>query len=1102
MSLTDRIIQFDSLLMRIDEFLKKSKPIHLCRLFEKLGLPVPRYFVGWSNLGGGDHGGADWEPANGLNIAGNHTNIGAFNVLGGRTVYVQPWNGSSYGSVEIHANTISIVGVLTASGRGYGGGGAGGGGGGRSRWAGQSAPGGSGGGGTASGASGSTGGTAGNRENGPSGAGGAGGKGGGTYGGAAVSGGVGVNDGDGGDGTAGKRGGYAVALGQGDGTTDESLRIGGAGGGSSGGGGGAYNYSGGGGGGGGAGNRGGGWIKLYATTTLSVTGAIYAKGTDNSTGNGVVGQSTESSQGGYGSAGGAASASGGSNGAIGGWYTPGPGGYGGDGKEGGYGAGGGILLKCGNFEAYMNLDGTIDNRGGGNVTTNGGTIKVFYAEGSDVTFTHYQGRYYPSQFTNTKPIAPSSPSATRVSDNRIDLGWADNSNIEDGYRIYRSVDGGAYSELKTVAANSTSTSDNTTSANHKYQYKIVAYNGTAESDPIYTGVVYTTPAAPSGCSISVGTINVTWNDNSAYEDGFKIERELDGGGWNLVHTTGENEESWADPSQPTDANEKYQYRVRAYRGTLHSAYSTSGALYQLPPLEEAIALKDVSSMPLGPDIVFEEALALKESLTEISRALLLEEAIALKESLPVIHRQLLPLEEAIAFIESLPVIRREPPPLEEALALAVSFVASEQTVVRKAPSAGFLAEQAKRSNQPAKRIWLYISSSLYDITDKFMSMGPIDRKMTYKPGETKLLTISDQDLVMSNADKYFSDLNPDSPFYDRDYAGADQIKVYAGFIIPSTGYAEVLQKADMKIIAVELMTKEGHAHLRCQDSFREVFDIYVGMPDENGDPDPLIYTDKTFKYIMDDLLINKAGIPSAKVDIEDVTLTFSSISFEKQRVVDCVQKLSEVARGNTVVLGDGTVQFTRFISEVTDVDLIMRSGENYSRLRYVGQDFTLKVNKVVVIGATGVYAEAEISGETGVTLKYENDAILTDSVANDVAAECLGRFAVRPALVEVTGEYLPSLDLKSIVKIHEPNSMMNPAIMQIRELALDIVGLKTRMLLSIPDSAGRSKIWTFKVDWDDGDLTDLYCPAGMDRLEILYPAMSGSGEFIFDMQGA
>lgn len=512
-------------------------------------------------------------------------------------------------------------------------------------------------------------------------------------------------------------------------------------------------------------------------------------------------------------------------------------------------------------------------------------------------------------------------------------------------------------------------------------------------------------------------------------------------------------------------------------GNGNNGSPTNSPVYRAAPVR--LVRPDLTMARIPGIWVFEESLALKESLPTIERQLTLEEAIALKESIDT---------PACADVV-----------LEEAIALAESFPAAEQTIVRATASTAFLAEQAKRSNVPAKRIWLYINSSLYDITDKLMNEPMrIDRKMTYKPGETLKLTISDQNLVMSNVDKYFSDLNPSSPFYDRDYAGVDQIKVYAGFIIPSTGYAEVLQKADMKLISIELATKEAKAFLTCQDSFREVFDIYVGMPDSDGTPNPLIYTSKTFKYIMDDLLINKAGMPSAKVDIEDVSLTFSSISFEKKKVVECVQKLSEVARGNTVVLGHGTVQFRKFISEATDVDLVMRSGENYSRLRYTGQDFLLKVNKVVVIGATGVYAEAETPGETGMTLKYENDAILTDAVAGDVASECLGRFAVHPAKVVVEGEYLPSLDLKSIIKVYEPNSMMAPKIFQIRELALDIVKHQTRMLLSIPDSAGRSKVWSTTADWESGTLVNLIVPEDDDRLELKRLNLTGTGTFIFD----
>lgn len=48
-----------------------------------------RTVFAWSDLGGGDHGGADWTPANGAVIAGVHTNIGTFTIPAGYTVYVK-----------------------------------------------------------------------------------------------------------------------------------------------------------------------------------------------------------------------------------------------------------------------------------------------------------------------------------------------------------------------------------------------------------------------------------------------------------------------------------------------------------------------------------------------------------------------------------------------------------------------------------------------------------------------------------------------------------------------------------------------------------------------------------------------------------------------------------------------------------------------------------------------------------------------------------------------------------------------------------------------------------------------------------------------------
>lgn len=418
-------------------------------------------------------------------------------------------------------------------------------------------------------------------------------------------------------------------------------------------------------------------------------------------------------------------------------------------------------------------------------------------------------------------------------------------------------------------------------------------------------------------------------------------------------------------------------------------------------------------------------------------------------------------------------------------------------IIRATPSDAFLAEQAKRTNMPVKLIRLYENGNIHGLTSKFQSMGPIDRETKFKPGETNRLTISDQTLVMSNVDRYFSDLNPDSIFYDRDYAGQDVIKVFAGFKID--GGIELLQKAKMKLIQIELDTKQNLANLRCQDVFRDVFDRYVGMPDSEGVADPLVYSgSQSFKTIVDNLLQTHAGIPSADCDIEDVSLNFTDLTFEKKTIRECIQKLSEIARGSTIVMGDGKVSFRTFISEDVTIDYTLREGENFSLLRYTGQDYTLKVNKVVVIGAA-VYAEGQIVGETGRTLKIENDLIATKAIATDVAADSLARFAVKPILVEMTAEYLPSLRAKDIVKIYESSSIANSIILQVRRLALDIVGFSTRLLLTSPDRGGRHKTWTTEADFDGGDLTNVYTPAGLGELQLSEGHLTGQGEWTFDV---
>lgn len=315
----------------------------------------------WTDLGGGDHGGSNWVIAGGATIASNHYGIGVVTISSGATVSVKGWDGVQYGGVAISANDIRIDGSLDASGAGYSGGNGGNGGFGS----------------TQVGASG--------------GAGIAGALGVGPFGGRAGTSGTGGYDSGtpgvtrpGGMGGAGGLGGYATNGMQGDITTNDTVMMGSGGGGGAGGGAG-WNLQGttSGGGGGAAGNPGGGWIKLHATNSIVIRGAILAKGLAAARQNGGIGQTQMNpAQGGNM---GMASMAGQSLGGAGGSSIPSqcyPGGTGGNGAAG---AGGGILLQAQTVDL---VGGLVDNRGGGNVTTNGGTLKIFYVDLRGGSFTN------------------------------------------------------------------------------------------------------------------------------------------------------------------------------------------------------------------------------------------------------------------------------------------------------------------------------------------------------------------------------------------------------------------------------------------------------------------------------------------------------------------------------------------------------------------------------------------------------------------------------------------------------------------------------------------------------------------------------------------
>jgi hypothetical protein len=84
--------------------------------------------------------------------------------------------------------------------------------------------------------------------------------------------------------------------------------------------------------------------------------------------------------------------------------------------------------------------------------------------------------------------APNAPANLTLADvsNWIQLTWQDMSSNEQGFRVYRKVDGGSFGLWLSLGANSTTTNDAGVLVGHVYAYYVTAYNAVGESAPSNT----------------------------------------------------------------------------------------------------------------------------------------------------------------------------------------------------------------------------------------------------------------------------------------------------------------------------------------------------------------------------------------------------------------------------------------------------------------------------------------------------------------------------------------------------------------------------------------------------------------------------------------
>ncbi|MCF7913505.1 MAG: SUMF1/EgtB/PvdO family nonheme iron enzyme [Candidatus Cloacimonetes bacterium] len=175
---------------------------------------------------------------------------------------------------------------------------------------------------------------------------------------------------------------------------------------------------------------------------------------------------------------------------------------------------------------------------------------------------------------NTFP-APSELLFEQINIYTIQLNWLDNSVGEEGFKIDKKVGSGNWiSEFADVVENVQTWTDVGAEINEDLQYRVYAYYEDKESSYDQSVVIDNIFPAPSDLEyekLNIYTIQLNWLDNSAGEEGFKIDKKVGSGNWisEYVILNG-NVELWVD--EEAEINEDLQYRVYAYFGDDNSSY--------------------------------------------------------------------------------------------------------------------------------------------------------------------------------------------------------------------------------------------------------------------------------------------------------------------------------------------------------------------------------------------------------------------------------------------------------------------------------------------------------------------------------------------------
>src|SRR5262249_26866395 len=150
------------------------------------------------------------------------------------------------------------------------------------------------------------------------------------------------------------------------------------------------------------------------------------------------------------------------------------------------------------------------------------------------------------------PAAPAALTLKSVSMTQAGLTWADNSQDETGFEIWRKSDSESYARVGTAGPNASRFTDRGLSPGRAYTYEIRAVNAGGASpwsNEVPAVTLPEPPEPPAGLTVTVvsrSQIDLSWTERSRNETGFELFRRSGAGSFVRIGAAEANDVHFSD----------------------------------------------------------------------------------------------------------------------------------------------------------------------------------------------------------------------------------------------------------------------------------------------------------------------------------------------------------------------------------------------------------------------------------------------------------------------------------------------------------------------------------------------------------------------------